>query len=50
MGMLLPLVLPIDDFIPACGDEPVAHPERIEREEKEYEERYYWTFENGAGI
>jgi|GEM_PF-5481814 len=31
-------------------DELAAHLERIEREEKEYEERYYWTFENGAGI
>jgi transposase len=31
-------------------DEFVAHLERIEREEREYEERYYWTFENGAGI
>ena len=31
-------------------DELVAHLERIEREEREYEERYYWTFENGAGI
>ncbi|MBD2747137.1 hypothetical protein IC232_10585 [Microvirga sp. BT688] len=31
-------------------DELVTHLERIEREEREYEERYYWTFENGAGI
>ena len=31
-------------------DELVAHLERIEREEKEYDERYRWTFENGAGI
>jgi predicted transcriptional regulator len=31
-------------------DELVAHLERIEREEREYEERYRWTFENGAGI
>ncbi|MBB3018930.1 transposase [Microvirga lupini] len=30
--------------------ELVAHLERIEREEKEYDERYRWTFENGAGI
>ena len=31
-------------------DELVAHLERIEREEREYDERYRWTFENGAGI
>ncbi|MBL0404039.1 hypothetical protein JKG68_08695 [Microvirga aerilata] len=31
-------------------DELVAHLERIEREEREYEERYRWTFEDGAGI
>ncbi|MFC1456814.1 hypothetical protein ACETIH_08815 [Microvirga arabica] len=31
-------------------DELAAHLERIEREEKEYDERYRWTFENGAGI
>ncbi len=31
-------------------DELVAHLERIEPEEREYDERYRWTFENGAGI
>jgi transposase len=31
-------------------DELVAHLERIEREEREYEERWGRTFENGAGI
>jgi hypothetical protein len=31
-------------------DELLAHLERIEREEREYDERYRWTFENGAGI
>jgi predicted transcriptional regulator len=31
-------------------DELVAHLERVEREEREYDERYRWTFENGAGI
>ncbi|NBJ11263.1 hypothetical protein [Microvirga arsenatis] len=31
-------------------DELAAHVERIEREEQEYEERYRWTSENGAGI
>ncbi|MEE1654602.1 hypothetical protein VB618_00215 [Microvirga sp. CF3062] len=31
-------------------DELVAHLERIEREERDYDERYRWTFENGAGI
>ena len=30
--------------------ELAAHLERIEREEREYDERYRWTFENGAGI
>ena len=31
-------------------DELAAHLERIEREERDYDERYRWTFENGAGI
>lgn len=31
-------------------DELVAHLERVEREERDYDERYRWTFENGAGI
>lgn len=31
-------------------DELIAHLERVEREEREYDERYRWTFENGAGI
>ncbi|MBJ6124307.1 hypothetical protein [Microvirga splendida] len=31
-------------------DELAVHLERIEREEREYDERYRWTFENGGGI
>lgn len=31
-------------------DELVRHLERVEREEREYDERCRWTFENGAGI
>ena len=31
-------------------DELVGHLERIERGEREYDERYRWTFKNGAGI
>jgi hypothetical protein len=31
-------------------DELQAHLERIVREERDYEERWTWSFENGAGI